>query len=323
MQGIQVGATGGPEVLRYVELEEPKPGDGEALVDIAAAGVNFIDTYHRTGLYPLDLPFVPGSEAAGTVVATGVAVEGIAAGDRVAYVGSPGAYAERAVISADRLVTVPEGVSLETAAAAMLQGMTAHYLAHDTHPLDADSVCLIHAGAGGVGLLLIQMAKMLGAEVFTTVSTTEKAELASTAGADHVIRYTEEDFVTAVRDRMGNGPGLDVVYDGVAATTFDGGLELLRPRGTMVLFGQSSGPIPPVDPAILNLKGSLYLTRPSLFHYIATRAELERRTGDIFGWIADGSLDVRIGATFPLEKADDAHTALEGRRTAGKVILIP
>jgi NADPH2:quinone reductase len=322
MQGIEIREHGGPEVLTWAELAEQEPGAGEMLVEVAGAGVNFIDTYQRTGLYPVDLPFTPGLEGAGTVAAVGPDVEAFEVGDRVAWTSVLGTYAERVVVPADKAVAVPDGVDLDVAAAVMLQGMTAHYLAIDTFPLKPGDRCLIHAGAGGVGLLLIQVAKRLGAEVFTTVGTAEKGELAAAAGADHVIIYTEQDFGDAIEATAGVRP-LDVVYDGVGAATFDRGLELLRSRGLMALFGQSSGVVGPLDPAVLNRHGSLFLTRPSLFHYIAERSELERRSSDLFGWIAAGELDVRIGARFELAQAADAHRALEGRQTTGKVLLVP
>ncbi len=323
MRAIQVSTTGGPEQLVTADLPEPQPAAGEVVVHVEAAGVNFIDVYHRTGLYPRDLPFVPGLEAAGTITAIGEGVDGPAVGDRVAYTGVPGAYAERAAVPADRLVSIPDTVDTRTGAAVMLQGMTAHYLAEDTFPLGPEDVCLIHAGAGGVGRLLVQMAKRRGATVVTTVSTEEKERIASGAGADHVIRYTEEDFAAASLSLLGAERPFDVVYDSVGKTTFHAGLSVLKPRGLMVLFGQSSGKVEPIDLGILNQHGSLYVTRPSLFHYVATRAELERRAGDLFRWIAAGELGVLIGDTFPLSHAADAHRALEGRKTSGKVLLLP
>ncbi|HEX7185206.1 MAG TPA: quinone oxidoreductase [Thermoanaerobaculia bacterium] len=323
MQAIRVHATGGPEILRFEETPDPVPGEGQALVRIEAIGVNFIDTYHRTGLYKVpSLPFTLGQEAAGTVEAVGPGVSGLAPGDRVAYTGVMGAYAEKAAVPADRLVKLPEGLSARDGAAAMLQGMTAHYLALSTYPLKAGDTCLIHAGAGGVGLLLCQIAKLRGARVLATTSTEDKARLAREAGADEVIRYTEQDFAAEVR-RLTGGRGVQVVYDGVGRATFDKSLDSLARRGMMVLFGQSSGPVPPFDPAVLNAKGSLYLTRPSLFHYIATREELEARAADILGWIRDGKLKLRIGQEFPLREAAEAHRALEGRQTTGKVLLLP
>lgn len=321
MRAIQVTETGGPEVLVPAEVPEPEAGPGQVVIEVAAAGLNYIDTYHRRGLYPMDLPFTPGLECAGTVLDVGDGVAGIAVGDRVATANGIGSYAEQVAVAADVVVPVPDGTDLEAAAAAMLQGMTAHYLVEDTFPLAAGDRCLIHAGAGGVGLLAIQMAVALGAEVFTTVSTEEKAALAAGAGAHHVIRYDEVDFVEAVREISGKERPLDVVYDGVGVATFDKGLGLIRPRGLMCLFGQASGPVPPVDLQTLNANGSLYVTRPTLFHYIADRTELETRAGAVLGAVADGALDVLVGARFPLEQAGDAHRALEGRRTQGKVLI--
>ena len=309
-------------MLSLVELPDPVPGPGQAVVQLEACGVNFIDVYQRIGLYPMSLPFILGQEGAGVVIAVGDSAEGVAVGDRVAFTSIPGAYAEQVAVPADRLVAVPDQVELATGGAIMLQGLTAHYLAHDTYQLGPDSTCLIHAGAGGVGLLLIQIAKRLGATVFTTVGTEEKSELARAAGADHVIVYTQTDFAEEVRAIVGES-GLDVVYDSVGADTFDRGLELLRPPGLMALFGQSSGVVPPFNLQRLARGGSLYVTRPSLGAYIAGREELSRRSDELFGWIASGELSVRIGATYPLAQAASAHEALEGRATTGKVILIP
>lgn len=317
---IRIHQTGGPEVLSWEHVDVPEPGPGQARLDIVAAGVNFIDTYHRRGIYPVDLPFTPGMEGAGVVAAVGEGVHRVAVGDRVAWADQIGSYAEAAVLGVDRLVPVPEEVGFDVAAATMLQGMTAHYLVHDTFPLQAGQRCLIHAGAGGVGLLLIQLAASIGAEVFTTVSTEEKAALAAGAGADHVIRYTDADFVESVEQIAGPRP-LDVVYDGVGEATFARGLSLLRPRGMMVLYGQSSGVVPPFDLGTLARMGSLYVTRPTLFTYVADRAELEARSADVLGRAASGALDIRIGSEFPLAEAADAHRALEGRRTTGKVLL--
>ncbi len=319
MKAIQIDQTGGPEVLRWVDVDEPTAAAGDVLVDVAAAGVNFIDTYQRTGLYPVPLPYVLGMEGAGTVAAVGDEVEGVAVGSVVAWTSSPGSYAERIVARADQIVTVPGSVDPETAAAVMLQGMTAHYLVTDTFPLTAGDKCLIHAGAGGVGLLLIQLATMIGAQVFTTVGTPEKAELAKAAGADHVILYRQVDFGDEV-ERIAGERALDVVYDGVGQSVFRRSLSLLRTRGTMATFGNASGPVEPISP--LDLAPSLYLTRPSLFHHIATREDLVRRSGDLFSWIADGELDVRIGARLPVSEAAEAHRMLEGRQTTGKVILV-
>ena len=323
MKAIRVHSPGGPEVLRYEEVPDPTPGDGQALVRIEAIGVNFIDVYHRTGLYKVpSLPFTLGQEAAGTVEAVGPGVSELAPGDRVAYTGVMGSYAEKAVVPADRLVRLPEGLSVREGAAAMLQGMTAHYLACSTYPLQPGDACVVHAAAGGVGLLLCQIARLRGARVFGTTSTEEKARLAREAGADEVILYTEKDFAAEVR-RLTDGQGVQVVYDGVGRATFDKSLDALARRGTMALFGQASGPVPPFDPSILNAKGSLYLTRPSLGHYIATREELAARAADVLGWIRDGKLKLRIEHEFPLAEAAEAHRALEGRRTTGKVLLLP
>ena len=322
MKAIRVAECGGPEKLVYTDVEKPEPKEGEALVRIEAAGLNFIDVYHRTGLYPMPLPFTPGSEAAGTVEAVGPNVSQVKPGDRVAYAMSPGAYAEYSVVQAARLVNLPEGVDPKTAAAAMLQGMTAHYLVTSTYPLKAGDAALVHAAAGGVGLLLIQMARRAGARVFGTVSTEEKAKLAREAGADEVIIYTEQDFQAEVR-RATEGLGVQVVYDSVGKTTFMKSLDSLAPRGMLALFGQSSGPVPPFDAALLAQKGSLFLTRPSLAHYAATREELLWRAGEVLKWIASGELKMRIEKSFPLSEAAEAHRQLEGRKTTGKVLLIP
>jgi len=323
MKAIRVHETGGPEVLRYEEVPDPAPGPGEALVRVEAAGVNFIDVYHRTGLYKVPfLPFTLGQEGAGTVESVGDGVQELVPGDRVAWTSGPGSYAEKAVVPAARLVKIPEGVTTRQGAAAMLQGMTAHYLACSTYPLQPGDTCLVHAAAGGVGLLLCQIGKLRGARVFGTTSTEEKAALARAAGADEVILYTEKDFAAEVK-RLTGGKGVQVVYDSVGKTTFEKGLDCLVPRGMMVTFGQSSGSIPPFEPSILNAKGSLYLTRPSLFHYIATREELLARAGDVLGWIAQGKLRLRTEFEFPLARTADAHRALEGRKTTGKVLLIP
>ncbi|MDH3294461.1 MAG: quinone oxidoreductase [Acidimicrobiia bacterium] len=320
MKAIQVNETGGPEVMVWADVDEPTPGPDQVVVDVAAAGLNYIDTYHRTGLYPMPLPFTPGLEGAGTVTAVGGDVTDVAVGDTVAWTGSIGSYAEKVAMPAASTVPVPAGVDLERAAAVMLQGMTAHYLVTDTFPLAAGDRCLIHAGAGGVGLLLIQMAKMIGAEVFTTVGTAEKAELTRGAGADHVILYRDVDFGDAVEEIAGER-ALDVVYDGVGQSVFRRSLDLLRPRGMMATFGNASGPVEPISP--LEFAPSLFVTRPSLFHYIENRDELLRRSGDLFSWIAAGKLDVRIGARVPIAEAARAHTMLEGRQTTGKVILTP
>lgn len=313
---------GDADVLSHEEVPRPEPGPGQALLKIEAIGLNYIDTYHRTGLYPVELPCIPGMEAAGTVEAVGDGVELVKVGDRVAYAGILGAYAEYAAVEADRLVPLPAAVDFETGAAAMLQGMTAHYLAHGSYPLQAGDTALIHAAAGGVGLLLVQIAKMRGARVIGTVSTPEKEALARGAGADEVIRYTEADFVAETR-RLTDGKGVDVVYDSVGKTTFQSGLDLLRPRGYMVLFGQSSGPVEPFDLGTLAPKGSLFVTRPTMAHYIESRQDLLARAGDVLGWLGDGRLNLRIGARFALADAAEAHKALQGRKTSGKVLLLP
>ncbi len=322
MHAVRVHAWGGTEALSYEEVEDPRPAAGQAVVRIEAAGLNFIDVYHRTGFYKLPVPFTVGQEGAGTVTAVGEGVQEVAVGDRVAWCGVQGGYAEMAAVPAARLVKLPEGVSTRQGAAVMLQGMTAHYLAVSVRPLGAGDACLVHAAAGGVGLLLCQIAKLRGARVFATVSTGEKAQLARGAGADEVILYTEQDFAAEVKRATG-GRGLQVVYDSVGRTTFDKSLACLAPRGMMAIFGQSSGAVPPFDPGRLATLGSLFLTRPTLGHYIATREELLQRADDLFSWIAAGKLDVRIGAEHPLRDAAEAHRALEGRETTGKVLLIP
>lgn len=322
MKAIRVHECGGPEVMALRECPPPEPGAGQALVRIEAIGVNFIDIYQRMGLYKIPLPFIPGNEAAGTVAKTGPGVAEVAAGDRVAYAGTIGSYAELAVVPAWRLVRLPEGVDARTAAALMLQGMTAHYLAHATYPLKPGDTCLVHAAAGGVGLLLVQIAKRRGARVIGTVSTPRKAELARKAGADDVIVYTEQDFEAETR-RLTEGRGVQAVYDSVGRVTFDKSLSCLAGRGYLVLYGQSSGPVPPFDPQLLNAKGGLFLTRPSIAHYTATREELLARANDVLGWTARGELDVRIGAEFPLADAAEAHRRLAARLTTGKVVLLP
>ena len=322
MKLIQVTQIGGPEVLKIADAPTPVPPAGQALVRIAATGVNFIDVYFRTGLYKLDLPFTPGSEAAGTVESIGEGVDTLKPGDRVAYAMVRGSYAQYAVVPAAQLVKLPDHVDFPTAAAAMLQGMTAHYLTHSTFTLKKGDIALVHASAGGTGSLIVQMAKMLGATVIGTAGSDEKAAIAKQAGADEVIVYTRQDFVAEVK-RITGGRGVDVVYDSVGVSTFLKGLDTLRPRGMMVLFGQSSGAVAPFDPNILNPKGSLYLTRPSLAHYAATRKELEWRAGDVLNWINEGKLKLRIDRTYPLAQAADAHRDLEGRKTAGKLILLP
>ena len=322
MRAIQISQTGGPEVLVLREVPTPEPGPGEALIRIEACGVNFIDVYFREGRYPAHVPFVPGQEAAGVVVALGPGVTEVRVGDRVAWCGVPGAYAEFAAAPVARLIAIPDGITTRQAAAAMLQGMTAHYLAHSTYAIQKGDTVLIHAGAGGVGLLLIQMAKRLGARVLTTVSTEEKAALAREAGADEAILYTHEDFAAKVRELTG-GKGVPVVYDSVGKTTFEGSLACLRPRGLMALFGGSSGAVPPFDLIQLSTKGSLYVTRPTLKDYTATREELAWRAGDVLRWVAEGSLKLRLEYSYPLADAAQAHRDLEARKTTGKVLLIP
>jgi NADPH2:quinone reductase len=322
MKAIQVQKTGGPEALTLVDLPVPKPKANEAVVKIAASGVNFIDVYFREGRYPAPLPFVDGQEAAGTVTEVGSDVTSVKVGDRVAYTGVIGAYAEFAAVPADRLVRVPDKVTDQQAAAAMLQGMTAHYLLNTTYPLKKGETALIHAAAGGVGLLLVQMAKNIGARVIATVGTEEKAKLAREAGADEVILYTQQDFEAETK-RLTENKGVHVVYDGVGKSTFEKGLNVLRPRGYMVLFGGASGAVAPFDPIALSQKGSLFLTRPSLFHYIATRQELEQRSSDIFNLIIAGKLKLRVGHVYKLEEVQQAHRDLEGRKTTGKVLLAP
>ncbi len=324
MKAIRVHQFGGPEVLKFEELSIPQPGPGQALVKIEASGVNFIDVYHRTGLYSSPLPRLMGVEGAGVVEAVGADVAEVQVGDRVAYAftGAPGAYAGHTLVPAVRLVTLPSAVDSRTAAAAMLQGMTAHYLVHSAYPLKKGDACVIHAAAGGVGLLLCQMAKQLGARVFATVSTEDKARLAQEAGADAGICYTEQDFEAEVK-RLTDGQGVQVVYDSVAKDTFEKSLNCLAPRGYLVLYGQSSGPVPPFDLNHLSAKGSLFLTRPTLTHYTRTREELLERAHDVLKQISASTLKIRISATFPLAEAAEAHRQLEGRKTTGKVLLIP
>jgi NADPH2:quinone reductase len=322
MKAVRVHAPGGPEAMKLEDVPEPTPKAGEAVVKVDAAGLNYIDVYQRSGLYKLDMPLTLGLEAGGTVTAVGQGVTEVKPGDRVAYTGVPGAYAQYAAVPAARLVVLPQGVSTRQGAAAMLQGMTAHYLACTVYPLKNGDTCLVHAAAGGVGLLLCQMAKMRGARVIGTVSTEEKAKLAREAGADEVILYTKQDFEAEVK-RITGGKGLQVVYDSVGKTTFEKGFGVLAPRGMMVLYGQSSGTVAPLDVGILAAKGSLFLTRPSLFAYTATREELVQRAGDVLGWIRDGRLRLRMEFEFPLTDVAEAHRALEGRKTTGKVLLIP
>jgi NADPH2:quinone reductase len=322
MKAIRVHAAGGPEVMRLDDVAQPTPKAGEALVKVDAAGLNYIDVYFRSGQYKAEYPLTLGLEAGGTVTAVGPNVSEVKVGDKVAYTGVPGAYAEHAAVPAARLVVLPAGVSTKQGAAAMLQGMTAHYLASSTYPLKQGDTCLVHAAAGGVGLLLCQMAKMRGARVIGTVSTDEKAKLASEHGADETIIYTRQDFEAEVK-RLTDGKGLQVVYDAVGKTTWDKSLNSLAPRGLIALYGQSSGPIGQIDPGILSTKGSLFLTRPSLNHHIASRAELQSRAGEVLGWIRDGKLRLRTEFEFPLKDAAEAHRALEGRKTTGKVLLVP
>ena len=322
MKAIRVHTQGGPEVMKLEEIAEPTAGAGQAVVKIEAAGLNFVDVYFRSGMYKAPLPLTPGLEAAGTVTAVGPGVTDLKPGDRVAYTGISGSYAQVNVCPADRLVKLPDKLTFRDGAAAMLQGMTAHYLTRSTYPLKKGDTALVHAAAGGMGLLLTQMAKMFGATVIGTVSTEEKAALAKQAGADHVILYSKQDFEAEVK-RITDGRGVDVIYDGVGATTFDKGLNCLRPRGVMALYGAASGPVGPLDLQRLNAGGSLFVTRPSLNHHIVSREELLQRSGDVLGWIRDGKINLRVETTFPLEKAPDAHRALEGRQTTGKVLLIP
>jgi NADPH2:quinone reductase len=322
MKAIVVGKFGGPEELQLQDVPDPIPQKGEALVRIEACGVNFIDIYHRTGLYPMPLPFTPGSEAAGVVEAVGPDVTEVKPGDRVACAMAPGAYAEKQNVPVWKLVSIPEFLSTQNAAAAMLQGMTVHYLAKGSYTVKPGDRVLIHAAAGGVGALLVRAAKHLGAFVIGTVSNEQKAAIAREAGADHVILYTKEDFAAETK-RITDGAGVHVVYDSVGQTTFDRSLDCLRPRGILVLFGQSSGPVPPFDPGILAKKGSLFLTRPTLAHYTPNRQELLERSGELFEWIRAGVLKIRIDHTFPLAQAGEAHRRLESRDSAGKILLLP
>jgi NADPH2:quinone reductase len=322
VQAIRVHKTGGPEVLRYERIEQPVPGPGQALVQMQATGLNFIEVYQRSGLYKVALPFTPGSEGAGRVVAVGDGVSGVSVGDQVVSQNFAGSYADYALAPAERLVRLPAGVTARTGAAVLLQGMTAHYLACSTFPLAPGHTCLVHAAAGGVGLLLCQIAHQRGARVIGTVSTEEKAAQARKAGADEVILYTQQDFAVETK-RLTGGAGVNVVYDSVGRTTFARSLDSLAPRGMMVLYGQSSGPVDPFDPQVLSQKGSLFLTRPTLAHYAGGKAELLERASAVLGWVANGSLKVHIGQEFPLAAAAEAHTELEARRTSGKVLLIP
>ena len=322
MKAVRVYKYGGPEVLTNEDIPVPQPKTGEARVKIEAIGLNFIDIYHRIGLYPLQTPFTLGMEGAGVVDAVGDGATEVKKGDRVAYAMIPGSYAEYAIVPAAKLAPVPANIDAKSAAALMLQGMTAHYLTHSTYALKQGDTALVHAAAGGVGLLLIQIAKTLGATVIGTVSTEAKAQLAKQAGADEVILYTQSDFLAEVK-KITDGQGVHVVYDSVGATTFDKSLDCLRPRGYLVLFGQSSGPVQPLDPGKLAAKGSLFLTRPSLAHYTLTRAELLQRSSDLFNWTATGKLRLRIDKTFSMAEAAEAHRQLEGRKITGKVVLFP
>ncbi len=321
MKAVRVHELGGPEVLRYEEVPEPGPGPGQALVKLEAIGLNFIDCYYRTGAYKTDLPFIPGMEAAGTVTATAADVTEVRVGDRVAYAPHIGAYAEYAVVPAERLVKIPDGLDARSAAAVILQGMTAHYLATSVYALKKGDTALVHAAAGGVGLLLVQVAKMRGARVFGTVSTQEKAQLAREAGADEVILYSERDFEAEVM-RLTAGKGVNVVYDAVARTTFDRSLRCVAIRGVLALYGQASGPVPPVEPLRL-WENSVFLTRPALAHYTLTRAELLERAGEVMQWVLSGKLRLRISQALPLREAAEAHRLLEGRKITGKALLIP
>jgi NADPH2:quinone reductase len=323
MRAIVVNELGGPEVLTLEERPDPDPGPGDLLVDVAAGGVNFIDIYQRTGIYPMDLPYVVGSEGAGTVTAVGAEVSEFEVGDRVTWAMSNGTgYTDTAVVPAAKAVAVPDGLDLELAAAVMLQGMTAHFLTESTFPAQAGQTALLHAAAGGVGLLLCQMLRAKGVRVIGTTSTEEKAELARAAGADEIVFYKDVDVVKEV-DRITGGEGVHVVYDGVGQATFDAGLDVLRPRGTMVLFGAASGPVPPLDPQVLNRKGSLFLTRPMLSHYLLDREELLWRANDVLGAVQSGALNVRIGGRYPLADAAQAHRDLQSGGTTGKLLIIP
>jgi NADPH2:quinone reductase len=323
MRAIQVTETGGPEVLRLAELPDPEPGPGQLLVELAAAGVNYLDTYFRSGAYPMPLPFIPGSEGAGTVTAVGPDTSGVAVGDRVAWATSFGSYAEQAVVATEQAVPVPEGVDSETAAGSLLQGMTAHYLTVSVHPVQPGDTVLVHAAAGGMGQLLTQLATARGGRVIGTVSTQEKERLAREAGAADVIRYSEIDDVAGEVRRLTDGDSVAAVYDGVGASTFDASLASLRPRGMLALYGAASGPVPPVDPQRLNSAGSVFLTRPKLADYVATRDELTWRAGEVFDAIQNGSLRISIGGRYPLAEAGRAHQNMQGRRTTGKLLLLP
>jgi len=321
MKAVQITEFGGPEVMKYQDLSDLSPGDGQALVQIEAIGVNYTDTYSRSGVNPTALPWVVGVEGAGVVKQVGTNVTQVSEGDAVVYCGIAGSYAEQAIVPADRLIKIPQGLDSKASAAAMLQGMTAHYLCHSTYQVKQGDKVLVHAGAGGVGLLLIQMVKRLGGYVFSTVSTDAKAQLAKEAGADEVILYTSQDFAEEV-NKSTNGQGVEVVYDAVGQTTFDGSIKSLARRGYMVLYGQASGPVPPVDPRVLG-NGSKFLTRPGLGDYTVTRQELEQRAGDVLGWVKSGELKLRIEHVMALSEASEAHRQLESRLTTGKVVLIP
>ncbi|NUR63606.1 MAG: quinone oxidoreductase [Catenulispora sp.] len=325
MRAIVVSELGDPDVLRLSDRDDPKPGPGELLVQVGAAGVNFIETYQRSGLYQMALPYTPGAELAGQVLAVGEGVAGFKPGDRVATVDARGSYAEQAIVPADRAVPVPDGVDTETAAAVLLQGMTAHYLTQSTYPVRGGETALVHAAAGGMGLLLTQLVKAAGGKVIGTTSSEAKAKIADEAGADEIVRYdqfTDDELAAEVLRRNG-GQGVHVAYDGVGAATFEASLAALRPRGMLVSFGNASGPVPPVAPLRLSQGGSLFLTRPTLGHYVAARQELEWRAGDVFRWIQDGTLSIRVGATYPLSEAAQAHRDLQERKTTGKVLLVP
>ena len=322
MKAIRISQYGGAEVLSFEDIDVADPGEGQVRITIEAAGVNFIDTYHRTGLYPLNLPLTLGLEGAGIVNAVGAGVSDLVEGDRVAWKSVEGSYAEQVVADVAEVVKIPSDVATKTAAAVMLQGLTSHYLVNSTYPIQEGDTCLVHAAAGGVGLLLVQMAKMRGARVIGTTSTEEKAALARGAGADDIILYTERDFEAEVL-RLTDGQGVEVVYDSVAKATYEKSINCLKPRGYMVFFGNASGPVPPIDPLLLSQRGSIYLTRPTLNSYTQTREEYLQRTREVMGWIQNGELDVRIGEEHPLENTAEAHNRLEGRQTTGKVLLIP
>ena len=322
MKAIRINEHGGPEVLTHEEIDVPQPEADQVLIKVEAAGLNYIDTYHRTGLYPVELPLTLGLEGAGTIESVGAEVSELSAGDRVAWAGCPGSYAEYVAAPAAKVVKIPDGVGFDAAAASMLQGMTVHYLAHSTYPLKSGDTALVHAAAGGVGLIMVQVAKMLGARVIGTCGTEEKAELARGAGADDVILYTEKNFEEETR-RLTDGAGVDVAYDSVGKSTWEKSMNCLKPRGYLVLFGNASGAVPPIDPLVLSQKGSLFLTRPTLVSYTLTREELLGRANDILGWIDSGKLDIRIDRKVPLADAAEAHRALESRATKGKVLIQP